>query len=146
LHLLFAGEKRAEADPASRLAGIIDALVILEPLREDHSFTALFALVEMGDLARGRDDHDSAIDLYMEALNGLAATRGADHPHATGILERLASTYASQGQHREAERWIGEALEIYRQGDAGATAFVGGLVKLAAIHLARENLAEAEGL
>src|SRR5690606_33446774 len=51
LHLLFAGEKRAEADPASRLADIIDALVILEPLREDHSFTALFALVEMGDLA-----------------------------------------------------------------------------------------------
>ncbi len=146
LHLLFSPGNQAESDPTMQLADTVDALVTLEQLRTDQSFTALFGLVRMGDLACRIDDTHGAIAAYMEALNGLAATCGPDHPTMSGILERLAFAHTRLGEYRESERWHREALDIYRPRGSHDTMYLWGLLKLAANHIARGNLAEAEGL
>ena len=58
---------------------------------------------------------DKAEPLFQEALEGLRALRGSEHPDTLGILMNLAALESQSGRHRSAEERYQQAIAGFRQ-------------------------------
>ncbi len=109
----WAHQLNHEADRARSLYQ--EALAIYRSLPVDSAFRMVPTLVNLGALARDRDDHEAAESLYREALEKRRARLGNAHPLTASSMTTLASALRDRGKLDEAERLAGEALLIHRR-------------------------------
>jgi serine/threonine-protein kinase len=92
-----------------------EALAIYRNLPADSAPRMTTTLVNLGALARSRNDLESAESLYREALERRRARLGSEHPITANTMTALASILVGRGQLDEAEPLANHALAVHRR-------------------------------
>jgi serine/threonine-protein kinase len=123
------------------------ALFIYRSMPADSGMRMVATLVNLGALARDRDDLESAEQLYREALALRRARLGNEHPLTAASMTALAATLLDRDKLDEAEQLARAALAIQRRTLPSPHLDLAGNIELQASLLTRRGqFSEAEPL